>query len=289
MGPEADPRESIHVTEMSEMTEMTDFHPTFLGDRDEHWALEALQPLHDECWITDVLSRVKPGKDATIFCCRAHPAIGGGLLAAKAYRPRMLRTMKNDALYREGRELLDAEGKTILDRRRHAAISKKTAYGRDLLAGAWVHNEFAVMNALHAVGGDVPQPLACMGNTILMAFVGGEQHAAPTLHEARPSPDEAAQAAPRLLSTVGRLLAVGRVHADLSAYNVLWWDGVPWVIDFPQAVDAWQNPHAYELLQRDLARLGQFFWRYGVAWDAQALTDELWARYIRIPAEEMQA
>jgi RIO kinase 1 len=195
--------------------------------------------------------------------------------------------MKNDALYREGRPELDADGKAILDRRRHAAIAKKTAYGRSLLAGAWVHNEFAVVKALYAAGGDVPQPLACLGNTILMAFVGGEQRAAPTLHEARPSREEAAQAAPRLLATIERLLAIGRVHGDLSAYNVLWWDSVPWVIDFPQAVDAWNNPHAYELLCRDLTRLGQFFRRHHVAWDGPALAETLWLRYIGIPAEEM--
>lgn len=270
------------------MLELQEFHPSFLGERDEHWALEALEPLYRECWITDVLSRVKPGKDATVFCCRTHPDLGGGLAAAKVYRPRMLRTMKNDAIYRAGREALDAEGKAIRDRRRQSAITKKTAYGRSLLAGAWVHNEFAVMKALQETGGDVPRVLTCVGSVILMDFLGNEQRAAPTLHEARPSPEEMAQAAPRLLATVERLLACGRVHGDLSAYNVIWWEGIPWVIDFPQAVDAWGNPHAGELFRRDLARLAQFFGRHGVVWDAEDLAETLWERYIGIPAEDMQ-
>ena len=39
------------------------------------------------------------------------------------------------------------------------------------------------------------------------------------------------------------------VHGDLSAYNVLVWDGEVIVIDFPQAVDPKKNRHAAAFLR----------------------------------------
>jgi RIO kinase 1 len=77
------------------------------------------------------------------------------------------------------------------------------------------------------------------------------------------------------------MLSHDRVHGDLSAFNVLVWDGRAFVIDFPQAVVASVNPNARQLLDRDVARLAQHFARYGVHADAGALAADLWARYER--------
>ena len=41
----------------------------------------------------------------------------------------------------------------------------------------------------------------------------------------------------RLLQNLEIMLGCQRVHADLSAYNVLYWEGQLKIIDFPQAVD----------------------------------------------------
>ena len=70
------------------------------------------------------------------------------------------------------------------------------------------------------------------------------------------------------------------VHADFSAYNVLWWEGRPVVIDFPQAVDARTNRNSHELLARDVENLCRHFTRYGVGTDAGQLTSSLWNRYL---------
>jgi RIO kinase 1 len=76
------------------------------------------------------------------------------------------------------------------------------------------------------------------------------------------------------------MLSRNRVHGDLSAYNVLLWAGRAIVIDFPQAVVALKNPHAFRLLQRDLERLCQHFARYGVVADAKALATTMWTGFI---------
>lgn len=73
--------------------------------------------------------------------------------------------------------------------------------------------------------------------------------------------DEAELVLETILRNV-ELLEKGIVHGDLSAYNVLWWEHKPFIIDFPQAVDVRSKPHWRDLLKRDLnnliAYLGKF-------------------------------
>jgi RIO kinase 1 len=71
------------------------------------------------------------------------------------------------------------------------------------------------------------------------------------------------------------------IHADLSAYNVLYWEGSVTIIDFPQAVDPLGNRSGFDLLRRDVQRLCDYFARYGVRANPQALAGELWTWYER--------
>ena len=52
------------------------------------------------------------------------------------------------------------------------------------------------------------------------------------------------------------------VHGDLSAYNILVWDGEITLIDFPQAVDPKKNRHAQAFLERDVVQARRAF-RHG--------------------------
>src|SRR5215207_250376 len=78
------------------------------------WLLESLGDFYEHKWITDVLRRLKGGKEASVYLCRSGPAIEAPLVAAKVYRPRSLRSLKNDGIYRTGRTDLDAEGNAIV-------------------------------------------------------------------------------------------------------------------------------------------------------------------------------
>jgi RIO kinase 1 len=79
------------------------------------------------------------------------------------------------------------------------------------------------------------------------------------------------------MSNLRTFLEAGIVHADLSPYNVLWWDERLWFIDFPQAVDLVANPHGFELLHHDVTTMCTWFTRRGLACDADALYAELLA------------
>jgi hypothetical protein len=59
---------------------------------------------YEHGWISDVLRRVKGGKEASVYFCRAGTEVNADFIAAKVYRPRSLRNLKNDHAYREGRD-----------------------------------------------------------------------------------------------------------------------------------------------------------------------------------------
>jgi RIO kinase 1 len=114
-----------------------------------------------------------------------------------------------------------------------------------------------------------------------MEYVGDVPNAAPTLQEVTLSRLEAHEVFERLIRNVTLFLRHSRIHADLSAFNVLYWNGQIRIIDFPQAVDAETHPDAYGLLARDIDRLCRYFSRQGVRCNAPAIAADLWGRFLR--------
>src|SRR5579859_384648 len=256
------------------------FNPTFSSSRHEReWILSYLGAFYDDKQITDVLSRVKGGKEANVYCCAAHPGTGLELIAAKVYRPHEFRQLRNDSRYRQGRGYLGADGKLVRDEKLLAAIHKKTSTGRELVHTSWLEHEYQTLKLLHAAGLDVPRPVSRGNNTILMEYLGEAESPAPALQAVRLEPAEVRPLFDRLLHNVERMLALGRIHGDLSAFNVPYWEGQVRLIDFPQAVAPAENPDALDLLERDLRRVCQYFERYGLRADPGALARELWARH----------
>ncbi len=164
------------------------FKPTYTGSRHElHWILTYLSPFHEEGQILDVLRLVKGGKEANVYCCRAHPSLGVNLLAAKLYRPRMFRNLRNDAQYRQGRAVLDERGRAVHDPRRLHAIQRGTNLGKELVHTSWLTHEYETLRLLYEAGPDVPRPITVSENVILMEYLGDDLRGAPTLNHARSS------------------------------------------------------------------------------------------------------
>jgi serine/threonine-protein kinase RIO1 len=46
-------------------------------------------------------------------------------------------------------------------------------------------------------------------------------------------------------------------------------------------VDARKNPHAFDLLRRDITRVCDYYGRYGIHTDPHQLTLDLWRPYMR--------
>jgi len=246
------------------------------------WLHDSLRNFFHLDLITDVMAQVKGGKEASVYRCLPHPTVDAEWLAAKVYRPRQFRNLRNDAMYREGRQILtDEDGKPAdpKDDRIIRAIGKKSAFGVQVQHTSWLMYEYTTLQKLHAAGAAVPAPVAVDQNAILMGYVGDGSRAAPTLHEAVLKPGEAEPLFQETLRNIEIMLTQGYIHGDLSAYNILYWEGKITLIDFPQVTDATANRNARKILSRDVQRVCEYFGQYGVECNAKAITEKLWARY----------
>ena len=246
---------------------------------EEGWLLNSLGGFYEHKWISDVLSRVKGGKEASVYLCRAGAEVAADLVAAKVYRPRSLRNLKNDHAYREGRENLDAEGKVVIDDGMLQSMAKRTEYGKNLLHQSWIAYEFTCMQTLLAAGADVPTPYEMAGNAILMSYIGDLDGCAPTLSEISLERSEARGLFERVIHNIDLLLTHERIHGDLSAYNILFWEGNITLIDFPQVISPRINRNAYAIFLRDVTRVCEYFNKQGLSTHPRKLAADLWTKH----------
>lgn len=235
--------------------------------------LYELDTFYGDGWITDVLHEVKSGKEATVYCCRAHPRTGVDYVAVKVYRSRERRNFRNDAIYQEGR--------VIGNKRDRRAVKKRTSWGHEVKSALWTGHEFGTLDLLYGAGADVPRPYTCSESAIVMDYVGEPGEPAPHLQHVTLDHADAYPLFRRVMRNVELWLACDRVHGDLSPFNILYWQGATTVIDFPQAIDPRTNPNARTLLSRDVENVCRYFGRYGVRADAARIADSLWRRFQR--------
>ena len=222
---------------------------------------------------------LKSGKEAEVFLVERRFASGPRLIAHKRYRPRYpakgeLRekgfsnstSYRGDAVYKAG---------WFLPSRDKKAVMGGSRYGHELAARLWPAQEWETLHRCWEAGVTVPYPVEPTDHGLMMAYIGDESQAAPKLAEARLSGTELVSAWQQLLENVRALTTAGLVHADLSAYNLLWWQDRLVIIDVPQAVEFTTNTDAFELLHRDLANVADWFGRRGVAVDVEEVYAEL--------------
>lgn len=263
-----------------------DFVPTYAAKLDpkhheRKWVIGSLQGFWVDKIISDVLYQAKVGKEANVYACEGGDASEYDLIAAKLYRPRMFRHLRNDAAYKIGRVTHNREGKKI---RKNSgverAMKKKSVFGQRLEFSNWIGHEFRMQKMLWDAGADVPEPVAHTGNAILMAFWGDKTIPAATLNDVRLDPAEAQPLFDKIMQNVQLMLSLNHVHGDLSAYNILYWQQDITLIDFPQMVDATVNPNAETFLQRDIQRVVDYFAPLGVSADAEGLALDLWRDFL---------
>jgi RIO kinase 1 len=279
-----------NVVDETALVEQADTQDSFdfsyhASRHERQWIVDSLGEFYEQNeqrWLEDVLRLVKRGKEAHVYQCLADKSVTGieqPYIAAKVFRPRRFRNLKNDHLYREGRQQLDSDGREVLDDRMLRAMQKKTSYGLDLLHTSWIEHEVKTMEILYAAGADVPKPLANANNAILMTYIGDEDTPAPTLNSVRLYKKEAHSLFERVIYNIELMLTHQRVHADLSAYNILYWDGKITLIDFPQAIDPNINSNAFRIFERDVTRVCEYFAHQGVKSNPRRLASDMWQRH----------
>jgi RIO kinase 1 len=223
-------------------------------------------PLPHPDWLVTELAAVdtelgvlKTGKEADV--CLLRRGVPGTdrscLLAAKRYRDATHRMFHRDAGYLEGRRTRES--------RVNRAMSGRTGFGREAIAGQWAQAEFAALRRLSELGLPVPYPVQITGTEVLLEFIGDpDGAAAPRLAETRPAADELAALWRQLTEAVTALAREGLAHGDLSPYNLLVHHGRLVMIDLPQVVDVISNPNGSSLLERDARNVASWFTARGL-------------------------
>lgn len=270
-----------------------EFETTYQPSKHEAgWLLSSLRGFYDQALITDVLTQVKGGKEASVYCCAAHESVGGvDTLAAKVYRPRRFRALTNDKMYREGRAVLTAQGHVVHENQDRVmrALGKKTAFGQQVSHTSWLMHEYTSLETLHRAGAAVPKPHQAGDNAILMEFVGSDTLAAPMLNTVSLGREEGGRLFDEVMRNLEIMLEHDMIHGDLSAYNILYLDGHLTIIDLPQVVDPHSNPNAPAILARDVQRVCDYFARQGADQPAEAIYRDLWRRYLDVPQHILRA
>jgi len=256
------------------------FRFTYQASRHERgWIVDSLGGFYEQQWLDDVVRLVKGGKEANVYLCQANESVKDleqPFLAAKVYRPRRFRNLKNDHLYREGRVNLDEDGREIKEDGLMHAMRKKTEFGLELLHTSWIEHEVKTLQILYEAGADVPHIFASGNNAILMSYIGDQDLAAPVLHSVRLNVKEARRHYERVLHNIELMLANQRIHGDLSAFNILYWQGEITLIDFPQAINPNLNRNAFRIFERDVMRVCEYFARQGVKSNPRHLAKDIW-------------
>jgi RIO kinase 1 len=255
------------------------------------WLYDSLRPFYTQELVDDVLALVKGGKEANVYLCHGATPAYPELLAVKVYRPRQFRNLRNDVTYREGRELVNSLGITIKNRnnREMRAIHNNTSFGAELKHVSWLMHEFITLQRLHSMGAAVPRPISTSENAILMEYIGDRHRPAPALSGIGLEQHEASRHFAEVLRNIELMLSHRMIHGDLSAYNILYWQGNVTLIDFPQVTMSESNHNAFRIFERDVRRVCDYFAGQGVVADSDAITRSLWEKYVRLaPGYTMQ-
>jgi RIO kinase 1 len=223
---------------------------------------------------------LKSGKEAEVFLVERVADDGGScLLAHKRYRPRYPKKGELQALGFSKGTIYRADSVYqagwALKPRSRRALEQGSRFGHELAANMWPYIEKSTLDLAWKAGASVPYAVEQTEDGVLMEYVGARSGAAPRLANAGLSHQEAQSARDQLLDSLRALSGARIVHGDLSAYNMLWWKGRLVIIDFPQAVDSLSNPHAPDLLYRDLGNVHAWFERQHAGFDMEAVYVEL--------------
>lgn len=185
-----------------------------------------------------VISAIKSGKEADVWLVQVKDVN----YALKVYDPKV--QMSTTGQY--------TEGQWINESSLRKAVKQKTKVGRELQQKLWTKREYYLLKKLFKKGAIVPRVFDFTDSAILMQYLGDETSFAPRLIDIKLTDSERGKAIAIIEENVKLFLDNGIVHGDLSAYNILWWDKKPWIIDFPQAVDIRHNINWKQFYERDV-------------------------------------
>ena len=201
--------------------------------------LMSLHKLMQSGEIETVDYPIARGKEAHVF----HATTNQGPAAVKIFHT-------TNAVFKSLAKYIDGDPRFGGLKRRHRELVK-----------IWVRKEYRNLRRMRKAGIRVPRPRAVLNNVLVMDLIGDKSDPSPRLKDITIDDPKG------VFDDLLEMLAVcwqtcDLAHADFSEYNILWYDGEPWVIDVGQAVVS-AHPSSNEFLVRDVTRIVQWINRQG--------------------------
>jgi serine/threonine-protein kinase RIO1 len=201
---------------------------------------EVAEAILDSGLATSVLQQIGSGKEAGVFACLN----GEHLIAVKSYR-------FYQSSHRGGRPI------------KQESMGRLASQELELLTQAW------------RGGARVPRPGRRIENMFSMQYLGSPEGPAPRLHDVVVEDPEAFLE--ELLASTRKLADAGVVHSDLSPFNILVHDSLPWFIDLGQCVrvdrvgmSPWVRlTEAGDALRRGYKTFDRYFRKYRLRVDVE--------------------
>lgn len=115
----------------------------------------------------------------------------------------------------------------------------------------WAEKEMHNLWRLKKIGLNCPSMVCLKKHVLVMSFIGMDGKPAPKLKDVMLKPDKWQSVYNEVVDAMHKMYNIGSmIHADLSEYNILWWDNKCWYIDVSQSVQP-DHPHGLEFLLRD--------------------------------------
>ncbi|XP_022104552.1 serine/threonine-protein kinase RIO3-like [Acanthaster planci] len=132
------------------------------------------------------------------------------------------------------------------------------------IIGMWADKERMNLNMMRKAGIRCPEVILLKKHLLVMSFIGEHQRAAPKLKDAQLSPEDMQLAYDQCTEMMEKMYKQCQlVHADLSEYNMMWFNREVWFIDVSQSVKPF-HPEGLKFLLRDCTNVSNFFTHRGV-------------------------
>ncbi len=143
---------------------------------------------------------------------------------------------------------------------------------KDNIILIWARKEFKNLTQYHRDGVRVPKPIDVWKNIIVMDYVGDANMPAPLMKDVMPSLEKEFGYA--IIEEMRKMLKAKLIHGDLSEYNILVWNEMPYIIDVAQAVPM-EHPLAHKLLARDVKNITRVLNKMGLRIEMKELLKEI--------------
>lgn len=119
----------------------------------------------------------------------------------------------------------------------------------------WAEKEMHNLQRLKKVKIPCPEVIQLKKHILIMSFIGKSSVPALKLKEVRLSDVEWIVAYEEICQYMHKMYNEAHlIHADLSEYNILWYQDMCWIIDVAQSVEP-THPGALEFLMRDCTNI----------------------------------